>query len=137
MGPVCLFCLLLYERREDLYCMPRSITIEELYKIKFITRPRISPDGERVAFVVTTIDENKHEYRSSIWLASSEGGEARRLTAGPANASSPSWSPDGRFLAFVSEREGEAVAKEGKEQKKQSKGERQIWTLPIEGGATR
>src|SRR5258708_25355432 len=97
---VCLSCLLVYERREDLYCMPRSITIEELYKIKFITRPRISPDGERVAFVVTTIDENKHDYRSSICLASSECGGSRGLTAGPSHSSCPSWSHDGRLLIF-------------------------------------
>ena len=114
--------------------MSRSITIEDLYKFKFVSRPRISPDGQRVAMVVTTIDKRKHEYRSSIWVAPTTGGEARRFTSGPANTSSPVWSPDGRFLAFVSEREGEPDVQDSKEQKKQGKGKPQIWLLPLDGG---
>ena len=112
----------------------RKITIEDLYQLKPVSRPRISPDGQRLAFVVTTIDEHKHEYRSSIWMVSTEGGEAKRFTTGPANTHSPSWSPDGRWLAFVSEREGEPVDKDEKEQKKHGKGKPQIWLIPTDGG---
>src|SRR5260221_12013815 len=83
--------------------MSRSITIEDLYQFKFLSKPRISPDGERVAFVVTTIDERKHEYRSSIWMVPGVGGEAKRLTEDTGNAHISSWSPDGRWLAFASE----------------------------------
>src|SRR5438477_3766742 len=115
----------------------RKITIEDLYKYKPVSSPRISPDGKRVAFVVTTIDERKHEYRSAIWMVSTEGGEAQRFTAGPANASNPSWSPDGRWLAFVSEREGEPAGKDEKEQKEHGKGKSQIWLIPTDGGEAR
>ena len=114
--------------------MSRSITIEDLYAIQFLSRPRISPDGRRVAFVVTTIDEGKHEYRSSIWVAPTEGGEAMRFTGGTANTHSPCWSPDGRWLAFVTDREGELPGKDAKEQKKQGKGKGQIWIVPSDGG---
>jgi dipeptidyl aminopeptidase/acylaminoacyl peptidase len=114
--------------------MSRSITIEDLYAIKFLSRPRISPDGQHVAFVVTTIDERKHEYRSSIWVAPTAGGEARRFTGGTANAHSPCWSPDGQWLAFVSDREGELSSKDAQEQKKQGKGKSQIWLIPGDGG---
>ncbi len=117
--------------------MSRSITIEDLYQFKFLSRPRISPDGQRVAFVVTTIDERKHDYHSSLWVTPSEGGEARRFTTGPAKAHSPAWSPDGRWLAFVSEREGEATGKDEKEQKQQGKGKPQIWLIPTDGGEAR
>src|SRR5258708_36006944 len=84
--------------------MSRSITIEDLYTIKFLSKPRISPDGARVAFVATTIDERKHTYHASVWVAPTSGGEAKRFTSGAANAHSPSWSPDGRWLVFLSVR---------------------------------
>src|SRR5436309_55427 len=114
--------------------MSRSITIEDLYAIQFLSRPRISPDGRRVAFVVITIDGGKHEYRSSIWVAPSEGGEATRFIGGTANAHSPCWSPDGRWLAFITDREGELLSKDTQEQKKQGKGKGQIWLIPSDGG---
>src|SRR6266705_1248710 len=114
--------------------MSRSVTIEDLYQFKSLSRPRISPDGQRVAFVATTIDERKHEYRTSIWVAPTAGGEPRRFTGGKANAHSPCWSPDGRWLAFVSEREGEPTSKDALEQKKQGKGKPQIWLIPGDGG---
>ncbi len=117
--------------------MSRAITIEDLYAIKFLSRPRISPDGQRVAFVVTTIDERKHEYRSSIWVTPIAGGEARRFTGGIVNAHSPCWSPDGRWLAFVSDREGELTGKNAQEQKQQGKGKSQIWLIPGDGGEAR
>src|SRR5579875_1279792 len=112
----------------------RTITIEDLYKIASVSQPRISPDGQRVAYVVTTIDERKHEYRSAIWMISTAGGEARRLTSEPANASNPVWSPDGRWLAFISERAGEASRAEAEEQRKRGKDKPQIWLLPTDGG---
>jgi dipeptidyl aminopeptidase/acylaminoacyl peptidase len=115
----------------------RSITVEDLYRIKFVSKPRISPDGKRVAFVVTTIDEGKFEYRSTIWMVSSDGGEAKRFTAGPANTHSPSWSPDGRWLAFITEREGELAASDRMEQKKYGKGKPQVWLIPTDGGEAR
>jgi dipeptidyl aminopeptidase/acylaminoacyl peptidase len=117
--------------------MQRSITIDDLYRIKFLSRPCISPDGQRIAFVVTTIDEHEHEYRSTIWMVSSDGGEARRFTMGASNTINPSWSPDGRWLAFVSEREGEQSDKDDKEKKKNGKGKSQVWLIPTDGGEAR
>lgn len=114
--------------------MPQPITIEDLYEIKFLSRPRISPDGQHVAYVITEIDARKHAYHSAIWSVPASGGEAKRLTAAPANATNPSWSPDGKWLAFLSEREGEASRAAGEDQKKLGKGKAQIWLLPTSGG---
>jgi dipeptidyl aminopeptidase/acylaminoacyl peptidase len=117
--------------------MSRSITIEDLYRIKFVSRPRISPDGSRVAYVVTTIDERAHEYRSAIWVAPVAEGEPRRFTTVPANATLPAWSPDGRWLAFLSDREGDQAGLNPQEQKKHGKGKTQIWVIPTDGGEAR
>src|SRR2546423_13606617 len=106
--------------------MSRYITIEDLYQFKQVSRPRISPDGQRVAFVVTTIDERKQEYHSSIWMASTDGGKTKRFTSGASNAHSPGWSPDGHWLAFVADREGEPV---GKSQAQQRIAKSQIWLI--------
>jgi dipeptidyl aminopeptidase/acylaminoacyl peptidase len=114
--------------------MSRSITVEDLLNFKFISTPRIAPDGQRVAFTVTTIDERTLEYRSAIWMVSSAGSEAKRFVAGQGNAHSPCWSPDGRWLAFVSDRLGEASGKNEKEQKQRGKGKGQIWLIPTDGG---
>jgi dipeptidyl aminopeptidase/acylaminoacyl peptidase len=121
-------------RKLSILHMSRSMTVEDLYKVKLISKPQISPDGERIAFVVTTIDENKYEYHSSIWVIPTEGGEAKRFTSRAANATTPKWSPDGRWLAFVSDREGEMPGIESKDQKKFGKGKSQIWLLPTDGG---
>jgi dipeptidyl aminopeptidase/acylaminoacyl peptidase len=79
---------------------PRDLT-----RIKFISDPQLSPDGRVVAFVVTTLSEDKDEYLANIWLVDAAGGQPRRFTTGPKRDTSPRWSPDGGSLAFVSERE--------------------------------
>ncbi|MBA2392998.1 MAG: S9 family peptidase [Ktedonobacteraceae bacterium] len=114
--------------------MTRLITIEDLYQMKFLSRPRISPDGQQVAYVVTRIDERKHEYRSAIWLSSIDGSAARSFSAESGHTSDPAWSPDGRWLAFVSDREGEIPDKEAKNR---GKGKPQIWLMPTDGGEAR
>jgi dipeptidyl aminopeptidase/acylaminoacyl peptidase len=84
---------------------PRAMVPQDLTRIRFVSDPRISPDGRLVAFVVTTLSEERDEYLSNIWMVSATGGEPRRFTAGPRRDASPRWSPDGSRLAFISERE--------------------------------
>ncbi len=117
--------------------MSRSITIEDLYSFQFLTRPRISPDGQHVAYVRTTIDKRMYAYRSAIWLIPTKGGDAKQFTGGQANAHSPVWSPDGRWLAFVSDREGELQGDNHEEQRQRGKGKGQVWLIPANGGEAR
>jgi dipeptidyl aminopeptidase/acylaminoacyl peptidase len=67
---------------------------------------RLSPDGQTVAFVRRHVDGDT--YRSHIWAVSYGGGRARQLTSGALRDSSPTFSPDGRRLAFIRTPEGEA-----------------------------
>ena len=100
---------------------------EDVYALTSAGDPRISPDGTQVAYVVGRIDEEASAYRSAIWVAPLDGsGEPRQFTSGERNDGSPRWSPDGRWLAFLSNREGEEAKAKG-----------QLYVLPANGGEPR
>ncbi len=87
--------------------MPRPLVKEDLLKLKFVSAPELSPCGERVAFVLTHIDEKTEEYRSHIYMQPLPGGVLHKLTGGGKIESAPKFSPDGKRLAFVSDRSGD------------------------------
>jgi len=81
--------------------------------------PAVSPDGRRVAYVVTRVDLKANTYRSQVWLADVDGSRPPRpLTAGEHRDGNPCWSPDGTWLAFTSGRS-------------EKKGETTLHVLPI------
>jgi Tol biopolymer transport system component len=82
-------------------------TIDELLELPELSDPQISPDGEYVAYVVRTPDWEQNEYVSQIWLAGVNQSVRRQLTFAGQSSSSPRWSPDGQWLAFLSKREGD------------------------------
>jgi dipeptidyl aminopeptidase/acylaminoacyl peptidase len=77
---------------------------EQLGDFAVPSDPRLHPDSERIAFVVTRMDLETDEYLRRIWLW--DGSAARPLTSGPADTA-PRWSPDGTKLAFLRKTEGE------------------------------
>jgi dipeptidyl aminopeptidase/acylaminoacyl peptidase len=77
----------------------------DVYALTGAADPRISPDGTRVAYQVWCIDEDANDYRGAIWVAPLDGSEEpRRFTSGERRDAMPRWSPNGRWLAFVSTR---------------------------------
>src|SRR5215475_1098799 len=102
---------------------------EDVYALTGVGDPRLSPDGARVAYVVTRIDREANRYRSAIWLAPLDGSEQpRQLTSGERTDGSPRWSPDGRWLAFVSNRGDDD---------EEAKAPAQLYVLPSDGGEPR
>ncbi|MEM8930491.1 MAG: S9 family peptidase [Acidobacteriota bacterium] len=95
-------------------------TAERMLEVRRAADARISPDGTRVVYAVNTaiMDDATSVYRQQIWLAATDGSWTRPLTFDAAGSRAPRWSPDGRFVTFISGRGGPP----------------QVWILPIEGG---
>jgi dipeptidyl aminopeptidase/acylaminoacyl peptidase len=82
----------------------RPITPQDLWAMKRVGAPVLSPDGKSAVFSVADWSIEKNKASSNLWLADVAGGTVRRLTFAQSSDNSPVWSPDGRRLAFVSKR---------------------------------
>ncbi len=103
----------------------RKITVEDLRRFKFVSDPQVSPDGERIAFVLSTIDYDRDAYERHIWMADKASGEVQQFTHGPGSDTYPRWAPDGSRLLFLSR---------GRDPEKKKP---QLWVIPRSGGEAR
>jgi len=81
-----------------------------MWAVKRPGQPSLSPDGRWAAVEVTTYDMKENAGTSDIWLVATDASSQRRLTTHPARDSAPAWSPDGKWIAFLSKREGDEQA---------------------------
>lgn len=96
----------------------RAFTIEDLYRVKSVSDVQISPDGKSVLFVVATTDLARAKRQSHVWLMNTDGQNLRQLTQSEKSESAPRFSPDGKWISFISSRDGDA----------------NLYLLPVNGG---
>jgi dipeptidyl aminopeptidase/acylaminoacyl peptidase len=102
----------------------KVVQADDLYKLEVISSPRISPDGEKAVYCIQRIDRKTEKKFNNLWIVSTLRGAARQFTYGDQNDTSPRWSPDGRQIAFLSNRaDTEKPA--------------QIYLIPVDGGEAR
>ncbi len=99
-------------------CSAQAPTPEQSLSFKTPSTARISPDGERVAYLVRETDWEQNEFVSQIWIVPTAGGAPYQLTRGKSSANNPRWSPDSKRLAFSTSRDGKG----------------QVWLISPTGG---
>jgi len=87
----------------------RPLKPADIYRLPAISDPQLSPDGKWVAYTISTIDSIKDRRTSTIWMISLDGSQDLRITSSPEGESRPRWSPDGKYLSFLSSRQPSAM----------------------------
>jgi dipeptidyl aminopeptidase/acylaminoacyl peptidase len=99
----------------------RPIEVEDLFRLKRLSDPAISPDGKFIAFTLGEVEKAANRTDNDIWLVPVSGGEPRRIVSSPKAEVHPRWSPDGKTLSYISTSSGTA----------------QIYLYDVATGATR
>lgn len=97
----------------------RLLRSGDIYRLQTMSDANISPDGQWVAYTVSTIDSAKDKRNSDIWMQSWDGKQTVQLTSSPDNESAPRWSNDGKYISFLAVRPA---------------GNSQVWLLDRRGG---
>jgi dipeptidyl aminopeptidase/acylaminoacyl peptidase len=97
----------------------RPITVDDAFELRDVRDPQITDDGKWVAYTVSTMSLKEDKTETRIWIVPAEGGEPIVMTAEKQSSSHPRWSPDGKYLAFLSKR---------------GEGKTQVWLLNRMGG---
>jgi dipeptidyl aminopeptidase/acylaminoacyl peptidase len=99
----------------------RLLTADDINAVREVGEPQVSPDGQWVAYVVGTADPVKDKVNSHLWMSSWDGKQSVQLTYSDDSEYSPRWSPDGKYIGFITAR-GEDDPPE------------QVWLLDRQGG---
>jgi dipeptidyl aminopeptidase/acylaminoacyl peptidase len=99
----------------------RPMKLDDLTRFRNVSDPQISPDGQWVAYTVSTTDAKDDKSSSHVWMVGIDGSNDRQITFSNESESSPRWSPDGKYISFTSSRPGKARGS-------------QVWLLDRNGG---
>jgi acylaminoacyl-peptidase len=103
-----LFCFLLvfssnFMTAEDL---SKIYTVHDYFNFEWVSDPQISPDGSKIIYVRNFMDITTDKFYSNLWIINFDGTDNRPLTSGLYQDSSPRWSPDGRQIIYLSDKDG-------------------------------
>ena len=115
-----------------------KLTLDEFFNSVSFPAVKVSPDGNSVVVATERADWEQHIFRKELWLYRTASGSLTQLTQS-GHDSSPQWSPDGQWIAFLSERKAgdakDADAGEGKkEDKEKDKQVAQLFLISPSGG---
>src|SRR5947209_8256941 len=99
----------------------RLITVDDMHRFHDVRDAQISPDGKWVAYTVNSVDTAADKTDTDAWITTWDGTQNLRMTTSPESETAPRWSPDGRYLSFLSSRPGKAKGN-------------QVWLLDRNGG---
>ena len=91
----------------------RPLKVDDTFNVRDVRDPQRSPDGKWVAYTVTTAVKDTDKNNTDVWMVSWDGTQDIQITSTPDGESSPRWSPDGKFLSFVSSRQGARAGRSG------------------------
>ena len=104
----------------------KAPTIDQSLEMWTVGSPKISPDGRRVVYERTKTDWEANEFATGLWIADVATGESHRLTVEPKSSHDAAWSPDGKWIAFLSDRVAPVAGS--------PTGKEQVYVMPVDGG---
>lgn len=102
----------------------RMLSLDDLARLQEVSDPQVSPQGDWVAYTVSTVDSANDKRVTNIWMVSWDGKQRVQLTYSPESEHAPRWSPDGKSISFLSARPGKAKGT-------------QVWVMDRRGGEAR
>ena len=101
-------------------------TIDQSLEWQAAFNPKISPDGKRVVYEVQKTNWEENAFERNLWIGEIANGEAHALTTAKKSSTNPEWSPDGKWIAFLSDRPGQIAGT--------AEGKKQLYVISADGG---